>query len=66
MARPKSEISRTQTGFRLRPEIVKILRHLAIDRGCAPNLLVEEALNDYLLKLGISIPPDKAVGKDTD
>jgi len=64
MARPKSDISRTQTGFRLRPEIVKTLRHLAIDRGCSPNLIVEEALEDYLHKLGVEIPPPGATGED--
>jgi len=56
MARPKGDINRTQTGFRLRPEVVKVVRHLAIDRGCSPNVIVEEALEDYLHRLGIDVP----------
>ncbi len=60
MARPKGDINRTQTGFRLRPEIVKVVRHLAIDRGCSPNLIVEEALESYLHQLGVEIPPPES------
>jgi hypothetical protein len=66
MARPKSDISRVQTGLRLRPGIIKALRHMAIDRGCAFNVLVEEALEDYLHKLGVPIPPDSAAGEEVN
>lgn len=39
---------------------------MAIDRGCAFNVIVEEALEDYLHKQGVPIPPDSAAGEDTD
>ena len=39
---------------------------MAIDRGCAFNVIVEEALEDYLQKQGVPIPLDSAAGEDTD
>lgn len=48
MARPASDIQRVQTGLRLREELVKKYKHLAIDSGKPFNLLVEEALDLYL------------------
>jgi predicted DNA-binding protein len=60
MARPKSDIDRVQTGLRLRPELVKALRHLAIDQGRPYSAIVEEAIEAYFEKCGIDIlPPDK-------
>jgi hypothetical protein len=66
MARPKNDITRIQAGLRLRPGIIKALRHMAIDRGCAFNVIVEEALEDYLHKQGVPIPPDSAAGEEVD
>jgi len=60
MARPKTGIERVQTGLRLRPELLKVLRHLAIDQGRPYSALVEDAIEDYLEKLGVEVPPPEA------
>ena len=52
MARPKSEIVREQTGMRLRPEVIRALKHLSIDLRKPLNLLVEEAAEELLKKHG--------------
>lgn len=56
MARPASDIERVQTGLRLRSELVKTYKHLAIDTGKPFNQLVEEALDLYLQKHGHAVP----------
>lgn len=56
MARPKTETERQQTGFRLRSDLVRALRHLAIDTGKPVNVVIEEALEDYLQKKGYKSP----------
>lgn len=53
MARPKAHIQREQTGFRLRPELVKAFRYLAVDTGRPVNIVIEEALEEYLQRRGI-------------
>ena len=55
MARPKSDINRVQSGLRLRPEIIKALRHLAIDLEQPLNVIIETAAEDYLQKHGHSV-----------
>jgi hypothetical protein len=50
MARPKSGILREQKGMRLRPDIVRALKHLSIDLGRPLNVLVEEAAEEFLEK----------------
>jgi len=57
MARPKTGVNRVQTGLRLRPELVKVLRHLAIDQGRPYSAIVEEALEAYLRQAGVDVPP---------
>ena len=52
MPRPKSDIKRVQSGLRLRPEIVKALRHLAIDLEQPLNVVIEAAAEEYILKHG--------------
>lgn len=56
-ARPKSAIQRKQTGLRLRPEIYRTLQHLAIDEGLSVSAVVEQALEEYLQRQGIDVPP---------
>lgn len=56
MPRPKSDIIRVQSGLRLRPEIIKALRHLALDLEQPLNVIVETAAEEYLQKHGHSIP----------
>jgi len=50
MPRAKSEIKREQSGVRLRPDLVKDLKHLALDLGKPYNVLIEEAIEDILQK----------------
>lgn len=52
MARPKSNIAREQTGMRLRPDVLRALKHLSIDLRKPLNVLVEEAAEGILLKYG--------------
>lgn len=56
MPRPKSDIIRVQSGLRLRPEIVKALRHLALDLEQPLNVVVEAAAEEYLHKHGHTVP----------
>ena len=55
MARPKSDINRVQSGLRLRPEIIKALRHLAIDLERPLNVIIETAAEEYLQKHGHNV-----------
>jgi predicted transcriptional regulator len=48
MARPTLDIDRQQTGFRLRVDIIKAVRHLAVDTGKPVNVVIEEALIAFL------------------
>jgi predicted HicB family RNase H-like nuclease len=50
MVRPKSTIDRKQFGARVNPEVIKKLKHLAVDKGVSFNILIEEALEDLLKK----------------
>jgi hypothetical protein len=55
MPRPKSDINRVQSGLRLRPEIIKALRHLAIDLEQPLNVVIEAAAEEYLQKHGVLV-----------
>mgnify|MGYP001496406285 CR=1 FL=1 len=50
MVRPKATIKRQQLGARVNSELIKKIKHLAIDKGVSFNVLVEEALEDLLKK----------------
>lgn len=56
MPRPKSDIKRVQSGLRLRPEIIKALRHLALDLEQPLNVIIETAAEEFLLKHGQKVP----------
>lgn len=60
MARPKSDIERIQAGLRLRPEIIKAMKHLSVDTEKPLNLLFEEAAEAYLQSLGIPLQETEA------
>ena len=64
MPRPKSDTIRIQSGLRLRPEIIKALRHLALDLEQPLNVVIETAAEDYLRKHGHAVPdPQDKPGK---
>ncbi len=50
MVRPKNIIQRKPLGVRISPELIKQIKHLAIDKGKPLNILIEEALTDILKK----------------
>ena len=50
MVRPKATVERQQLGARVNTDLVKKLKHLAIDKGVSFNILIEEALEDFLKK----------------
>ena len=50
MAREKSTIERRSFGIRLDPALVKELKILAAQRDTQVNLLLEEAIRDFLEK----------------
>ena len=52
MARPRADIERVQTGYRLRPELIRELKYINADTGTPLNVLIEEALADLLVKYG--------------
>lgn len=56
MARPKSDIDRVQAGLRIRPEILRAMKHLSIDMGKPLNQLFEEAAEAYLRSKGATLP----------
>lgn len=53
MVRPKSFLIRQQLGVRINSELIKKIKHLAVDKNVSLNILVEEALEDLLNKEGI-------------
>jgi len=56
MPRPKSDTIRIQSGLRLRPEILKAMKHLALDLEQPLNVVVETAAEEYLQKHGLTVP----------
>ena len=50
MAREKSTIERKSFGIRLNPALVKELKIMAAQRDTQVNLLLEEAIRDFLEK----------------
>ncbi len=50
MARQKSEVKRQQLGARVSVDLIKQVKHLAIDKEVSFNVLIEEALQDILKK----------------
>ena len=50
MAREKSNIERKSFGIRLTPELVRELKILAAQRDTQVNLLLEEAIRNFLEK----------------
>ena len=56
MARPKATIERIQTGLRLKKSLFRYLQHLSIDLETPVNVMVEEALEEYLQKRGKVVP----------
>ena len=56
MPRPKSDTIRIQSGLRLRPEIIKAMKHLALDLEQPLNVVIETAAEEYLQKHGHTVP----------
>ena len=50
MARPRSLKQRQQFGLRLDPQLMREIKHLAVDEQKQLNELAEEALRDLLKK----------------
>jgi predicted transcriptional regulator len=50
MPKQKEPVMKKQSGVRLDPELIKSLKHLAIDLDKSFNSLVEEAIEDLLKK----------------
>jgi hypothetical protein len=50
MARPKSDETRRQLGARVKKDMIKKLKLLAVDKELAFNVVIEEAFRDYLSK----------------
>jgi predicted HicB family RNase H-like nuclease len=50
MVRPKSTVERQQLGARVSVELIKKLKHFAIDKNVSFNVVIEEALEDLLKK----------------
>ena len=50
MPKKKAPVQRKQSGVRLNTELMKNLKHLAVDREMSFNSLVEEAIEDILKK----------------
>lgn len=50
MVRPKATVTRQQLGARVNADLIKKLKHLAIDKNVSFNILIEEALEDLLKK----------------
>ena len=53
---PPSPIERSQYGLRLEVELMQVLKHLAVDERTPMNQLVEDAVRDYLKKMGRKSP----------
>lgn len=62
MARPKSDTKREQKGLRLRSDVMTAMGHLSVDLKAPLNVLVEEALQDFLEKHGRKL--EVAKGKE--
>lgn len=56
--RPKGDITRKQTGVRLRPEVYRAIQHAAIDEGLTGSAMIEKALIDFLQRRGVTIPAE--------
>lgn len=56
MPRPKSDTTRIQSGLRLRPEVLKAMKHLALDLEQPLNVVIETAAEEYLQKHGHAVP----------
>jgi predicted DNA-binding protein len=54
MARPKGTIDRVQTGLRMKKTLFRQLQHLSIDIETPLNVIVEEAIEEYLVSRGFS------------
>ena len=50
MGRDKSEVARKSFGIRLNPALVRELKIMAAQRDTQVNLLLEEAIRDFLEK----------------
>lgn len=50
MKKKKETVEKKLTGVRLDPELLKRIKHLAIDREKSLNSIVEEAIEDLLKK----------------
>jgi len=50
MIKKREPVKRKQSGVRLDPELIKSLKHIAIDQDRSFNSLVEEAVEDILKK----------------
>ena len=50
MSREKLTFARKSFGFRLDVELVKRLKHVALDKGKAVNVVMEEAIRELLKK----------------
>ncbi len=50
MPKQKEPVKKKQSGVRLDPDLMKQIKHLAIDREKSFNSLIEEALKDLLKK----------------
>jgi len=55
MARPVLDIDRQQTGFRLRVDLIRAIRHIAVDTGKPVNVVIEEALIIFLHSQGVDV-----------
>ena len=50
MPKQKDAVKKKQSGVRLDPELMKRLKHLAVDMERSFNSLIEEAIEDLLKK----------------
>ena len=50
MVRPKSTVTKQQLGARVNVDLIKKLKHIAIDKNVSFNVILEEALEDLLKK----------------
>ena len=57
MARPRTNIERKQTGIRLQPRIYRSIQHYAIDAEQSVSEVMEQALEEFLQRQGVELPP---------
>ncbi|GAB6083822.1 hypothetical protein JCM30471_27360 [Desulfuromonas carbonis] len=62
MARPRSDIQRRQTGVRLRPETYRAVQHFAVDEGKPVSTIIEQAIEEFLARRGVAVPPPDLAG----